>query len=704
MTKRNHNNIFLSVISSPFFLAVPVTFLIILFLPNPVSRYKVTLVDKHRAEKEKSRVTYCDLDGDSIDERIIQFHNVMRGTASIKVMTGKGYNYGQWNFPGHFKDGLYNSFACFDLNHDGYIEIYVFYHIDDSVFMGAFQPCPNEDYFFKKKFITTVWRRDNTCDYYTPSYKSADLNGDGIDELIVLFKAGYSRQPRFIFSYDLAHDVITKSPSVGAALSGMKITDLNNDHIPEIFVNTTTPENIPDNMGIPFSDYFSWFMGFDNNLRFLFQPVKRTGSPGVTRVIPLKGKTGKKFVAIISKDTATQKLAFTDSSFEITKEIDLTQLFNTKDVSFITVMNINGGDYLLFIVDNERFVLLDENFNITRKGESLPDIGFKFKEDINNDRNPEYIFLDEDRNLVIYDENLKNPVVVDVNLPAFSSFYESFGIKHNGRNQQNEIYVKTKDRVYYYSYLPDPWYYLKYPLWLGLYGFIVLILWFAQRLQQLNQRKKREVEEKLTTLQMKTIKNHMDPHFTFNVLNGLAGNIAKGNLDEAQIQIVRFSRLLQGLMKKRDTIYVTLDEELNFIRNYLELERLRFKENFEYTIDIDDNVNLMFQIPSMFIQILVENSLKHGLKRKPGVKKVLVSLREDKEKITVIVEDNGIGREAAKKSLFRTGSGLALLEDMIFLNSKLKGNEISYKYKDLFDDKGNPAGTRVIIEIKLESD
>ena len=196
----------------------------------------------------------------------------------------------------------------------------------------------------------------------------------------------------------------------------------------------------------------------------------------------------------------------------------------------------------------------------------------------------------------------------------------------------------------------------------------------------------------------------MDPHFTFNVLNGLAGNIAKGNLDEAQIQIVRFGRLLQGLMKKRNTIYVTLKEELNFIRNYLELERLRFKENFEYTIDIDDGVNLMFQIPSMFIQILVENSLKHGLKRKSGVKKVLVSLKEDKEKITVIVEDNGIGREAAKKSPFRTGSGLSLLQDMIFLNSKLKGNEISFDYVDLFDDKGNPSGTRVVIDINKEID
>ena len=187
----------------------------------------------------------------------------------------------------------------------------------------------------------------------------------------------------------------------------------------------------------------------------------------------------------------------------------------------------------------------------------------------------------------------------------------------------------------------------------------------------------------------------MDPHFMFNVLNGLANNVAKGNSKEAHDQILRFSQLLRSMMKRTDKIDICLAEELEFVKNYLKLEKVRFKDNLEFNINIEKGVDTNIRLPRMLIQLLVENSIKHGLLDVEKRKKLNVDIICKNEKPHIVVEDNGIGRKTAMRKARGIGKGLKLINDMMMLNRKLGGEEITMSYTDLYDAGGKAAGTRV---------
>jgi len=110
MLTNRQKTILLNIVASPFFLAIPVSILIIIFLPNPSSKYKIELVSKSVANKKDSKLQFCDLNADGKDERIISFHNIVKGEAAIKVMTNDGINYDAWNFHGYFQKGSQDKF------------------------------------------------------------------------------------------------------------------------------------------------------------------------------------------------------------------------------------------------------------------------------------------------------------------------------------------------------------------------------------------------------------------------------------------------------------------------------------------------------------------------------------------------------------------------------------------------------------------
>ena len=129
---------------------------------------------------------------------------------------------------------------------------------------------------------------------------------------------------------------------------------------------------------------------------------------------------------------------------------------------------------------------------------------------------------------------------------------------------------------------------------------------------------------------------------------------------------------------------------------------MRFKEKLSFEININEKANLQILIPRMLVQIFVENAIKHGLRKsqKPGHLKIEVYPAENGTEI--IIEDNGIGREAAgriKKPFDSTGYGLKVVNDMIAMHKNQTGIGVTYQYVDLFTDRGEPAGTKVIIQV-----
>ena len=694
--------ILLNIVASPLALAIPLTFAVVFFLPNPSLKYKVELSEKALSNKPVCQESFYDLNNDSVDERVVVFHSVVKGEAAIKVLTNEGINYEQWNFHGHSQKG-FDQYYCVDLDNDGFSEIYFFYYKDDSVFMGAVQPYPDKKMLFRKKFVSTVEQRNGNIDYRLDTFKSNDIDNDGVDELLFHLRGGFSRQPRSIFIYDHQDCSFKASKSIGASYGYLAISDLDNDSVKEIYCGSYTTANIQDSLNITYNDYSSWLLGYNSNLEFLFSPIEQKVYPSSVKVRNYTNKENKKFIVATYSDyeNCNYKLVFYKANAKEYSSIDFE--FTTSEfkenVLFIKPIKINNTPYVLIGIIDGYFVMYNENLEVKKIKTSIKNAIFHFSGDLNKDGADEFILQSRSGEyVIILDSKLKNPVWVKSHMQIHSKKPTNRGIKHN-KNKPNELFIKSENNIYLYTYSLDYLYYFKYPMWLLMYGIITFILWFSQRIQNIRAKRRRQIEETINNLQMKTIKSQMDPHFMFNVLNGLANSVAAGKSTEAHDQILRFSVLLRSMMKRTDKIDISLNEEIEFISSFLELEKFRFKDDFNFNINVGESIDQKIRIPRMLIQLLVENSIKHGLRNKKGVKNLDINIQYQNEATQITVEDNGVGRKQAMKTTRDTGKGMNLIRDMIMLNRKLGGKDISIQYTDLFDESGKTVGTKVEVVI-----
>lgn len=219
------------------------------------------------------------------------------------------------------------------------------------------------------------------------------------------------------------------------------------------------------------------------------------------------------------------------------------------------------------------------------------------------------------------------------------------------------------------------------------------------------QRKKIEADNQkaeLSRLQMSSVIKQFDPHFTFNVISSVGSMIMKGEKEAAYEYITKLSSLLRTVLSDGSLIIGPLSDEVDFVRKYCELQRLRFKERFNFEIKIGEDVNLFREIPKMTIQTFVENAIKHGFenRNKGGSVKVLISNVDNSLVINII--DDGIGRaEASKQQPNGSGSGIRIVRNLFDLMNKTNDSRATI---EIVDNSllGRSSGTEVIIRIPNE--
>ncbi len=213
-----------------------------------------------------------------------------------------------------------------------------------------------------------------------------------------------------------------------------------------------------------------------------------------------------------------------------------------------------------------------------------------------------------------------------------------------------------------------------------------------------------------TELQLKALRAQMNPHFIFNSLNSIQGYITGDNPEQAAIFFSKFSRLIRNSLEFSEFDVIPLEDEVQFLDDYLELEKERFKGDFDYSIKIDDDVEEdIMGIPPMIIQPYIENSIKHGIR---DVKNGFVSINfrmEDDENLMCVIEDNGVGREIASKRQkeYQAGThrsmGTMITQQRLNLFNQSSDVKLSTNTIDLTDNNGNPTGTRVEVRIPVMS-
>lgn len=246
-------------------------------------------------------------------------------------------------------------------------------------------------------------------------------------------------------------------------------------------------------------------------------------------------------------------------------------------------------------------------------------------------------------------------------------------------------------------------------LFLAIFALIVIFatLLIIRRRRQKERLKELDLNSKISDMKLVALRSQMNPHFIFNCINTAQNFVLHSEKEAAYDYLSKFAKLLRIVLENSDQTFVSLEDELNHLRLYIELEQIRFETKFEFSLEVDSELeNGVFEIPSMMIQPFVENSILHGLMNKTDDNRILkIQLKKQGELIHCSIEDNGVGREKAmeikqQKKKFYKSTALPNIQERLEIIEKNTGLSIDLNIEDLFEDI-EPIGTIVRLSLPL---
>ena len=248
---------------------------------------------------------------------------------------------------------------------------------------------------------------------------------------------------------------------------------------------------------------------------------------------------------------------------------------------------------------------------------------------------------------------------------------------------------------------PRPWWQQVW-VWVVAVALLSLVVWLLARWsgQRHTRRKLARLEREKTQkeLQLSAVRLKAFPHFHANVLAGIEYFVMNNSVDEATHYLKLYSDFTNRTLSDIDRPARTVDEEVDYVCNYLELEQLRYGERVQYDISVADDVDCQTLLPTMLLYTYCQNAVKHGISVKPHGGHIGVVINRQQENgtdyVVVSVSDDGVGRAvAAQQRSHSSRQGLRILLEQIALYNETNRHHISQRVKDLHDAQGRPAGT-----------
>ncbi len=289
---------------------------------------------------------------------------------------------------------------------------------------------------------------------------------------------------------------------------------------------------------------------------------------------------------------------------------------------------------------------------------------------INNDRNLRYV----------------NDVIIQYENEAKNNEIKALA----NENQIVKSKLERNKKIFWYSML--------------VLAIIVGVLVALYRTRQLSQ------EKQILTLEQDMLRSQMNPHFIFNSLNSIKLYIINNEKENAVYYLNKFSKLIRKILVASSEKENSLEDELDTMKLYMNIENIRFSNEIDFEINVDDNINSAnIKLPSLVLQPFLENALWHGLSSKKDDKKIVLHVyRTQDDCIMISIKDNGIGRAEAEKInndklIKRKSVGIAITKARLANFSKDYTNDYNIEIEDLFDDNRKAIGTNVIVKIPTRS-
>jgi hypothetical protein len=393
----------------------------------------------------------------------------------------------------------------------------------------------------------------------------------------------------------------------------------------------------------------------------------------------------------------------------ISNNIDSAEYFFNKALVLANSQNELGNkfqvytamaEYLKILPADKRIELLDSALSIAYQTKYMEGISqaaqllsneYDLKE--NKDSSLLYYLIYKKANDSVFSENnRRNMVIKEANWMIRGKEIENAHLKELSAIQKREILFRNI-------------------LLLAVGGLLLLIIISSIVINKNIQAKKKQTEselkQRLTEMQMQSIRAQMNPHFIFNCLNSIENFIMRNNKIEASEYLNKFSELIRIMLDSSRVDLAAFTKNMEGIRLYVELEQLRFNDKFSFITDIDPELlNGDYKVPHLMIQPYIENAILHGLSQSEGENlKLFLSAKLKGEYIHYIIEDNGIGRARSEKYKQHNkpehkSIGIELSGERINMFNQQYNGEGGTEITDLYDGNNNPAGTRVTIKVK----
>ncbi len=220
------------------------------------------------------------------------------------------------------------------------------------------------------------------------------------------------------------------------------------------------------------------------------------------------------------------------------------------------------------------------------------------------------------------------------------------------------------------------------------------------------EKQRDDLESAYKRLEILNLRTRMNPHFLYNVLNSVQHFITINDKKSGLQHLTRFSRLMRKYLNYNEHGLIVLSEELELLTNYLDLEMLRFEGRFDYVIHVDDAIDCDNTfLPFLLIQPFAENAVLHGLigRKNKGVLKI--DFHKEGLYLICLIEDNGIGRKAAKennKSRAKESKGIELSTKRLKLHYNYTDDQLPVEILDLAHTNGEARGTAVKVRVPID--
>lgn len=239
----------------------------------------------------------------------------------------------------------------------------------------------------------------------------------------------------------------------------------------------------------------------------------------------------------------------------------------------------------------------------------------------------------------------------------------------------------------------------RWGLYLGvmLVAILALLLLFYATY---SRKRRLQMSMQLTNLRLMGMRSRISPHFIFNVLNNRISKAGSGDEGELMSLVM----LIRANLNMSDKQYVSLKEELDFVKYYISIEQACIGKDLVFNVDAPaDDVLRRIMIPSMFVQILVENSIKHGLKGLEGTKRLDIKVTADGQWCHISVTDNGRGFDIRHRSGSSTGTGLKVIRSTMNIINSTNKRKMRLGIRNISDENGNIKGCEASLEIPVSN-